>query len=144
MSFVLIVEDDDNIREMLKIVLEGEGYRVKGANGHAEAEGYLLRARPSLIIMDYWLGVDLGDGLIKMAKEEFSDPVPIVLCSAWKDIDKIGNANGIEHILTKPFGTDEILEKVMSALPITSFFSCNNNPEKAFNSFRSIRNRQSP
>ena len=144
MSFILLAEDDDMLRETLKIILEGENFRVRGAKSCDEAAGILLRHRPSLIVMDYWLGTELADDLIKIAKEDFNDPVPILLCSGWDGIHKIANKNGIDHVVIKPFSIEEMVMAIANAMPVTSVFSSNTNVEAFFNSLQSIRNRHSP
>jgi DNA-binding response OmpR family regulator len=144
MSFILLAEDDDMVREMLKMVLENENFRVRGVKSCDEAAGILLRHRPSLIVMDYWLGTELADDLFKIAKEDFNDPIPIVLCSGWHGIHEIAKKNGIDHVVTKPFSIEEMVIAVANAMPVTSVFSSNTNVEAFFNSLQSIRSRQSP
>lgn len=144
MSFILLVEDDDMIRETLKMILETECFKIKGAKSCDEAQGILLRHRPALIVMDYWLGVDIADRIINIAKEDFNDPVPIVLCSAWNEIDKIANKNGINHVVKKPFEIENMVLTITNAMPVTALYNSNTNVNRLFNSYQSIRSRQNP
>lgn len=144
MSFILIVEDEDTVRETLKLTLETDGFRVKAAKDPKEAEVFMLKMRPALIIMDYWLGIDFGDGIIKIAREEFNDPVPIVLCSAWDKIDQVAHANRIKTVVKKPFLIEEMVEKILSTIPITAFYSCHNDGNNFLSSYQLSRNRRSP
>jgi two-component system, OmpR family, KDP operon response regulator KdpE len=112
---VLIVDDEIQIRRLLRVSLEANGYRVhEAASGN---EGLTLTAalRPDIMILD--LGLPDMDGLdaLKRLREWSHTPV-IVLSVRDSDEDKIALLNaGADDYLTKPFSMGELLARVRVA-----------------------------
>lgn len=115
MGYILVVEDDCAVREMMKLTLEMYGLTAKGAKDVKEATMYIMRDRPDLIILDYILGMDMCDPIIDLAKEMIPT-TPIIMCSAWNKIEEIASNRGIPYVLKKPFAIEslgELLEKIL-------------------------------
>ncbi len=103
---ILIVDDDDGVRTLVRHVLENEGFAVieapNGLVGHARA----LEFRPDLIIIDWMMPeLDGHDAAIRLKADPFTAAIPIVmLTSRSKAEDKIAAlAAGVQDFLTKPF-----------------------------------------
>ena len=103
---ILIVDDDDGVRTLVRRVLEHEGFAVieapNGLVGHARA----LEFRPDLIIIDWMMPeLDGHDAAIRLKADPFTAAIPIVmLTSRSKAEDKIAAlAAGVQDFLTKPF-----------------------------------------
>jgi CheY-like chemotaxis protein len=83
---VLIVEDHADLREMLAMLLESEGYGVETAGNGAEALTALERFRPSVILLDLMMPVMTGD---EFRKRQLADPrhrdVPVICMTAAHD-----------------------------------------------------------
>jgi len=109
---VLIIDDEVQIRRLLRVTLEANGYRVlesaKGQDGLAEA----AQRNPDVIILD--LGLPDTDGLsvLKRLREWSRAPV-LVLSVQEGDVDKVSALdNGADDYMTKPFSTAELLARL--------------------------------
>ena len=83
---VLVVEDHADLREMLAVLLESEGYDVQTARNGVEALSSLSQARPSVILLDLMMPVMSGD---EFRQRQLADPryrdVPVICMSAAHD-----------------------------------------------------------
>jgi two-component system, OmpR family, KDP operon response regulator KdpE len=116
MHQVLVVEDEPEIRAVLRVLLEGEGYRVVDA-GTAERAAIEARShKPDLLLVD--LGLPDRDGLDVIRGVREWSPVPIVVLSARTlESQKIAALDaGADDYVTKPFSAAELLARVRAAL----------------------------
>ncbi|MGO2265939.1 MAG: response regulator transcription factor [Vagococcus salmoninarum] len=113
---ILVVDDDVEIRQGIRIYLEQEKYQVIEAGDGLEALEILANTMVHLIILDVMM--PNLDGIITTYKIRESNNVPILMLSAKsEDIDKIhGLQVGADDYLTKPFSPLEILARVKSML----------------------------
>ncbi|MDQ2885589.1 MAG: response regulator [Chloroflexota bacterium] len=117
-SHILIIDDDQSILEMMRLVLEEEGgYRVTTAENTFEDVDDVERLQPDLILLDFLLqGRNTGwNFLQKLRLHRPTKDIPIVLCTAAlsdvKEQEPILIQKGIP-ILYKPFDVDELLHIV--------------------------------
>jgi two-component system, chemotaxis family, chemotaxis protein CheY len=106
---VLVVEDEPDIRETLRDILEMEGYRVRCAANGKEALDVLAEMKPKLILLDLMMPVMSGYELLQRLRE--SDDlakIPVTVVSAVGDRATVRNAS----ILKKPFDLDVLLHLV--------------------------------
>ncbi len=109
---VLIVDDEVQIRRLLRVTLEANGYRVleaaNGPDGLAEA----AQRNPDVIILD--LGLPGMDGLTVLQRlREWSRAPVLVLSVQEGDADKVSALdNGADDYMTKPFSTAELLARL--------------------------------
>src|SRR6185437_15071304 len=112
---LLIVDDDQGIRNNLQALFESEGYRVEAASNGVEAL-QILRGPgdlPSLIILD--LMMPLMDGFRFRAAQELDPslaPIPIIITTAGGNIDSKAYKLGAKGFLRKPFNLNEVLTTV--------------------------------
>jgi CheY-like chemotaxis protein len=112
---ILIVEDNEDVRELLRVVLEGEGYATQLADDGAVALEVLRTAEtlPSLIMLDLRMPNLDGYGF---RAQQLADPaladIPVVLCSSEGDLSEHARAIGSVAILRKPFHLPEIVSVV--------------------------------
>ncbi|MGY3747971.1 response regulator transcription factor [Vagococcus salmoninarum] len=113
---ILVVDDDVEIRQGIRIYLEQEKYQVIEAGDGLEAIEILANTMVHLIILDVMM--PNLDGIITTYKIRESNNVPILMLSAKsEDIDKIhGLQVGADDYLTKPFSPLELLARVKSML----------------------------
>lgn len=105
-SSILVVEDEENIRELLRFTLEREGFRPIAAGTVSEAERHLARALPDLILLDLMLPDRSGLDFCRRLKiNPATAAVPIVMLTAkGEDADIVlGLEMGADDYITKPF-----------------------------------------
>ncbi|MEO7775588.1 MAG: response regulator [Steroidobacteraceae bacterium] len=113
---VLVVEDDADIREVLRTLLESAGFRVELAGTAARALIEAQANRPDAVLVDLGLPDRDGQRLIRDIRE-FA-PVPILVLSARSaEQEKITALdNGADDYVTKPFNAGELLARLRAAL----------------------------
>ncbi|MDX2222484.1 MAG: response regulator transcription factor [Rhodospirillaceae bacterium] len=113
---VLIVDDEPAILRFLRNTLAVQNYNVVEAATAADALVVLRRARPDLLILD--LGLPDRDGLEVIAEVRKANRVPIVVLSSRGDERTKVTAldAGADDYITKPFGVEELMARVRSAL----------------------------
>lgn len=116
---ILVVEDEDAIREMLMIVLEQAGFNVHAVGNAEEAQHFLNDTLPDLILLDWMLpnlsGVEWAR---RLRKEEMYQELPIIMLTArGEEEDKIrGFGCGIDDYMTKPFSPRELVARLRAVL----------------------------
>jgi two-component system, OmpR family, KDP operon response regulator KdpE len=116
MHQVLVVEDDQGIRDVLRVLLGTENYRVVEAQTAQRAQVEARSHKPDLMLVD--LGLPDGSGLevIRRVREWSSLPV-IVLSARTMEEQKIAALDaGADDYITKPFSAPELLARVRAAL----------------------------
>lgn len=113
---ILIAEDDDDIRSLLRLYLEGEGYRVLEASDGAAALRLAREETPDMAVLDVMMPEMNGFELTR-ALRKYSD-IPILILSAKsQDNDKILGLNlGADDYIAKPFNPVEIVARVKAQL----------------------------
>ncbi len=113
---ILIAEDDADIRDLLRLYLEGEGFRVLEAGDGAAALRIAREQSPSMAIVDIMMPEMNGFELTR-ALRKYSD-IPILILSAKsQDNDKILGLNlGADDYIAKPFNPVEIVARVKAQL----------------------------
>lgn len=113
---ILIIDDEPQIRKLLDITLQSNGYLVKMA---ASAKEGLIMAEnhpPELILLDLGLPDESGQNVLQKLRKWYTNPV--VILSVQKSEEAIIKAldNGANDYLSKPFRTGELLARIRSAL----------------------------
>lgn len=113
---ILIAEDDGDIRDLLRLYLESEGYRVLEACDGAQALALARENTPDMAILDVMMP-ELNGYELTRALRKFSD-IPILILSAKsQDNDKILGLNlGADDYIAKPFNPVEIVARVKAQL----------------------------
>ena len=116
MHQILVIEDEPAIRNVLRVLLEAEGYRDIEADTAMRAEIEARSHKPDLLLVD--LGLPDGDGLKVIRKVRAWSPVPVIVLSArTMEEQKIAALDaGADDYVTKPFSAPELLARVRAAL----------------------------
>lgn len=116
MHVVLVVEDDVDIRRVLRVTFEAEGYRVVEADTAARAVIEARSHKPDLLCLD--LGLPDRDGQTVISAVRAFSRVPILVLSArTQEAAKVAALDaGADDFVTKPFGTAELCARARAAL----------------------------
>lgn len=112
---ILIIEDDAEINDMLRILLQQNGYQTISA--YSGTEGLLVHSKDvSLILLDLMLPGRSGEDIIRDLKEKHN--VPVIVTSAIHDVGKKVDlfSLGADDYVTKPFHNEELLARIEARL----------------------------
>ena len=118
-ELVLLLEDDDMVRRLLKQLLEGLGYRVEAAERGSEALSILEREPGiELLLTDVMLPGGMNGHDVARKAEELRPGLPVVFASGYSpsELGTPPDAGGGVHLLQKPFSRAELAGAVSSAL----------------------------
>ena len=105
---ILICEDDDNLRQLIRVVI-GAGYDVMEAGDGDEALALASELRPDLIVLDLMMPRMSGlDVLRRLRGDVSADGTRIVVMSAWPDSRDAALEAGADRFLQKPFEPDHL------------------------------------
>lgn len=106
---VLIVEDDQSLRDMLADLLDGSGYRTVTATDGAAGLDTLRRAAPDLVLLDVAMPIMDGLTFLRRRSAEACRPtVPVVVMSAQRRESEVRTL-GAQQFISKPFDLDDLL-----------------------------------
>src|SRR4028119_882883 len=115
---ILVVDDEQDIRELVCGVLEDEGYATRSAANSSGALQALSDRRPSLVLLDVWLQGAKLDGLQLLEEIKRRDPtLPVLMISGHGNLDTAVAAirQGAVDFFEKPFEAEHLLHLVARA-----------------------------
>jgi len=112
MADILVVDDDDDLRETMQVLLGDSGYGVTAvANGGAALDRLRTGARPDLILLDLMMPEMNGWQFLERASaESILDAIPVVIMTARRGIDRPPAAS--LQVLHKPFDGRKLLSTI--------------------------------
>ena len=117
---ILCIEDEPQMIDLIRLILETKGYRVLAAQGGEEGLKMMLSERPDLILLDIMMPeMDGGDVYHRMQQEPDLIPIPVIVVTAKAaPIDKVlwMNVAQVDDYVTKPFGPADLLASVERVL----------------------------
>jgi DNA-binding response OmpR family regulator len=116
---ILIADDDDGLRHLLRLVLCREGFEVIEAADGLEALARAYDSDPSLVLLDVMMpGVDGFDVCRKLRSDQRTHRLPIVFVSAIDDIKQRNEALklGADDCIKKPIGPRELVSRVRGVM----------------------------
>ncbi|MBI2069883.1 MAG: response regulator [Elusimicrobia bacterium] len=118
MAKILVIDDEPEMLDLIRIILEGAGHRVATCDTGRRAWEAIVETRPDLLVLDVMLpGVDGYSLQTKMAQEKATQNIPILILTALEPaktlFEKAGNVAGF---LAKPFRSEDLLSKVKATL----------------------------
>ena len=119
MKKILIVEDDDDIRELIAFNLEMSGYGILKCDNGEEAINLAVEHQPDLILLDVMLpGISGFDVCKKIKKNSRLQNIPVIMLTARTDDEDIitGLETGADDYITKPFRPKILLARIKTAL----------------------------
>jgi two-component system KDP operon response regulator KdpE len=116
LAVVLVIDDEPQIRRLLRVTLEANGYEVFDATTGQEGIVQAAQCRPDVILLD--LGLPDLDGVEVLKRIREWSRVPIIVLSVRdRENDKIAALDtGADDFITKPFGSGELLARLRTSL----------------------------
>jgi excisionase family DNA binding protein len=117
---VLIVDDDERVREYVRVNLEMEGYSVREAGSADEGLEVLEEVSPDLVLLDVMMPKVDGWEMLRRVRERHGiDAIPVVMFSGKIDEGTAGEAaaRGAQGFLGKPFDPQQLIEHAKQLLP---------------------------
>lgn len=113
---VLVIDDEPQIRKLLRVALTGHGYEVSEAASGQDGLNEIAMVKPDLVILDMGLPDMEGINVIKQTREWSKVPI-IILSVKESEADKISALDaGADDYVTKPFSMGELLARIRTAL----------------------------
>ena len=116
---ILIVEDEADIREILRLVLEKADFICFESDNIKDAYIKIIDLQPDLVLLDWMLPMGSGIDLARRLKrDEFTAKLPIIMLTAREEeADKVlGLDSGADDFITKPFSSRELVARVKSVM----------------------------
>ncbi len=113
---VLIVEDDRNISDLLRMYLEKEGYAVTTAYDGGQGLSKFRAIRPDLVLLDLMMPVMDGWAVCREIRAESQTPVIMLTAKGEVDDKVAGLRIGADDYITKPFEMREVLARIEAVL----------------------------
>ncbi|HLZ63887.1 MAG TPA: response regulator [Ktedonosporobacter sp.] len=114
---ILVVDDKPDILDVLRLILEMEGYDVLTESSGAKVLPLMHAEQPDLLLLDVWLPGCDGRNLCRQIKQQESlRHIPVLLMSAHRDVQQMAAQAGAVGSLQKPFQMSTLLSTIASAL----------------------------
>jgi len=116
---ILLVDDEQPIREMLRYALEKENYCVEEAANAKAAHELMMRRRPDLLLVDWMMPGESGVELVRrLRNDEVLGDLPVIMLTARvEEMDKVKGLDcGADDYVTKPAAIKELLARIKALL----------------------------
>ena len=116
---ILIVDDEDSIRDMLSIALDAAGYNVLQALNAQIAHSMVVDRNPDLILLDWMMPGTTGLELLRRLKrDEITEKIPVIMLTAKaQEANKLSGLDaGADDYIAKPFSPRELISRVKAVL----------------------------
>lgn len=114
--FILVIDDEAQIRKLLEITLEANDYKVIFAINGKEGITMAASHQPDLILLDLGLPDEDGQLILKKLREWYQNPIIILSVKSTEEEIVKALDSGANDYLTKPFRTQELLARIRTAL----------------------------
>ena len=139
-AYILVVDDEPDIRQLVKEILEDEGYQVATAGSAAVAREVRQRRCPDLILLDIWMPEEDGITLLKEWSEADTRRCPVVMISGHGTVETAVEATrlGAIDFIEKPLSMAKLLVTVRQALAESAHKPTESLPAEPTRSFEPI------
>lgn len=117
MKKILVIDDDPDIVELVKMRLAESGYNVVTAGNGKDGLDKVARENPDLIVLDVLMPSMDGYTFIKELKaSQRAKSIPIIILTAKEKMKDLFEMEGVKHYMVKPFDSKELLVKIKQCL----------------------------
>lgn len=117
MKKILVVDDEPDIREVIKMLLQMNSYKVKTLESGKNLTGVIDDYQPDLILMDIMLGGEDGRDLcLSLKKDPQTTDIPVILCSAYQNLLGTSEEYLADGVIAKPFELRDMLDVISQSL----------------------------
>ena len=117
-DYVLVVDDDEAICDLIELVLNDEGYTVTCCTDPADALRCVAQRPFGLILLDLRMPAMDGESFVRAYRAMPNATAPIVVFSAMPNVEEHATRLGAGGWITKPFDLDDLISSVNRALPL--------------------------
>ena len=115
---ILLVDDDERVRELVRVNLEFEGYIVREAGSAEEGLAAIDEARPDLILLDVMMPqVDGWEMLRRIQERHGAGAIPVVMFSGQVESGDVARERGAQGFVGKPFDLQQLIDQTKQVLP---------------------------
>jgi len=118
---VLLVDDDEKLRELVRLNLEFEGYAVREAGSAEEGLSAIEEAKPDLVLLDVMMPQTDGWEMLKKIQEQYgAGAIPVVMFSGKVDEKTLAqaSASGAQAFVGKPFDLQQLIDQTKQIAPV--------------------------
>jgi excisionase family DNA binding protein len=118
---VLLVDDDEKVRELVRVNLEFEGYVVREAGSAEEGMAAIEDAKPDLVLLDVMMPQVDGWEMLRRVQERYgAGAIPVVMFSGKVDeqAQQQASANGAQGFIGKPFDLQQLIDQTKTIAPV--------------------------
>jgi excisionase family DNA binding protein len=118
---VLLVDDDEKVRELVRINLEFEGYAVREAGSAEEGLSAIEEAKPDLVLLDVMMPQTDGWEMLRKIQEQYgAGAIPVVMFSGKVDERALEQAStsGVQAFVGKPFDIQQLIDQTKQIAPV--------------------------
>ena len=118
---VLLVDDDDKVRELVRVNLEFEGYTVREAGSAEDGLEAIEEAKPDLVLLDVMMPQTDGWEMLRRIQERYgAGAIPVVMFSGQVDADAQAQAasGGAQGFVGKPFDLQQLIDQTKTIAPV--------------------------
>lgn len=110
----LVVDDDPNVRTLLRLMLEVEGLQVETAENGFQAMARALHHPPSLVLLDLDIPILGGETIARELRATYGEAITIILISGNLDVAEVAQRVGADAYVPKPFSRAAVLAALRS------------------------------
>jgi DNA-binding response OmpR family regulator len=114
---ILICDDEQEILDITRMILEDEGFTVTAVLDSLSVESLIEKEKPDVLLIDLWMPGLSGDQVVKKLRNNANvGNIPIVVISASRDGKEIAYASGADDFLEKPYDINSLISVVTKHL----------------------------
>ena len=116
MSYILVIDDDESICDVIEAILSDEGYEVVCARNGGHALRLLQERAPALVLFDLVMPDQGGAEFIEACRQVPNGAAPMLVVSGMPNLDQIAAQIGADGFIAKPFDLTDLLETAATVL----------------------------